>query len=133
MVEPEFEALRAEILLREGKTEEGRNMFKAVQRKLRALLGPDAWSQALFRLESIAQVAREAGDWELAEYTAKQMLEHDAAYAGSHYAMALVAEKNGERSAAEKAFARAQELWGNADADLPELAHARARTVSHRK
>ena len=132
-VEPELEALRAEILLREGKTEEGRTMFKAVQRKLRALLGPDAWSQALFRLESIGQTAREAGDWELAEYTAKQMLEHDAAYAGSHYAMALVAEKNGERSVAAKAFARAQELWGNADADLPELSHARAKITAFRK
>lgn len=133
MVEPEFEALRAEILLREGKTEEGRTMFKAVQRKLRALLGPDAWSQALFRLESIAQAAREADDWELAEYTAKQMLEHDAAYAGSHYAMALVAEHKGERSAAEEEFAKAEELWRNADSELPELAHARARTASQRK
>ena len=133
MVEPELEALRAEILLREGKIEEGRTMFKAVQRKLRALLGPDAWSQALFRLESIAQVAREAGDWELAEYTAKQMLEHDAAYAGSHYAMALVAEHKGERSVAEQEFARAKELWRNADGELPELSHARAKMPPHRK
>jgi hypothetical protein len=117
-VKPELEALQAEILLRVGKTEEGRNMFKAVQRKLRALLGPDAWSQALFRLESIAQVAREAADWELAEYTAKQMLEHDAAYAGSHYAMALVAEHKGDRSVAETEFAKAEDFGGNADGEL---------------
>jgi tetratricopeptide (TPR) repeat protein len=132
-VEPEIEALRAEILLREGKTEEGRAMFKTVQRKLRALLGPDAWSQALFRLESIAQVAREAGDWELAEYTAKQMLEHDPAYGGSHYALALVDEHRGQNSAAEKGFARAEEQWRNADADLPELLHARAKKMASRK
>ena len=130
---PELEALRAEVLLRDGKAEEGRAQFKEVERKLRALLGPDAWSQALFRLESIAKAAREIGDWELAEYTAKQMLEHDPAYAGSHYALALVAEKKGDRSLAEKEFARAEELWRNADADLPELAHARARMVSYRK
>jgi tetratricopeptide (TPR) repeat protein len=132
-VEPELEALRAEILLREGKTEEGRALFKEVERKLRALLGPDAWSQALFRLESIAQAAREAGDWELAEYTAKQMLEHDAAYAGSHYAMALVAEQKREKSAAEREFARAEELWRGADLELPELSHARARMTALRK
>ena len=107
-VEPELEALRAEITLREGRTEEGRVLFKEVERRLRALLGPDAWSQALFRLESIAQAAREAGDWELAEYTAKQMLEHDTAYAGSHYAMALVAEHKGERSVAQQEFAKAE-------------------------
>jgi len=132
-VEPEIEALRAEILLREGKTEEGRAMFKTVQRKLRALLGPDAWSQALFRLESIAQVAREAGDWELAEYTAKQMLEHDPAYGGSHYALALVDEHRRQNSAAEKGFARAEEQWRNADAELPELAYARAKMTAFRK
>ena len=132
-VEPETEALRAEILLREGKTEEGRALFKTVQRKLRALLGPDAWSQALFRLESIAQIAREAGDWELAEYTAKQMLDHDAAYAGSHYATALAAEHKGERSVAEKEFAKAYELWANADSDLPELAYSRAKITALRK
>ncbi|HXI91515.1 MAG TPA: hypothetical protein VNO24_15980 [Blastocatellia bacterium] len=132
-VEPELEALRAEILLREGKTEEGGALFKEVERKLRALLGPDAWSQALFRLESIAQAAREAGDWELAEYTAKQMLEHDAAYAGSHYAMALVAEQKREKSAAEREFARAEELWRGADLELPELLQARAKMTALRK
>ena len=132
-VEAELEALRAEVLMREGKTEEGRAIFKEVERRLRGLLGPDAWSQALFRLESIAQAAREAGDWELAEYTAKQMLEHDAAYAGSHYAMALVAEQKRDRSIAEREFARAEELWRSADAELPELAHARAKMVSLRR
>ena len=132
-VEPELAALRAEIILREGKTEEGRALFKEVERKLRALLGPDAWSQALFRLESIAQVAREAGDWELAEYTAKQMLDHDTAYAGSHYAMALVAEHKGQKSIAEQEFAKAEQLWRGADADLPELSHARMKMTALRK
>lgn len=133
VVEPEMAALRAEIQLREGKSEEGRTGFKTVQRRLRALLGPDAWSQALFRLESIAQVAREAGDWELAEYTAKQMLEHDSAYAGAHFALALVNEHKGDKTAAEKGFAKAREYWRNADADLPELVYAQARTGALRK
>ena len=39
---------------------------------------------ALFRLEAMAHVAREVGDWDLAESMARQMLEHDAAYGGSH-------------------------------------------------
>ena len=57
---------------------------------MRAAPGPDAWSQALFRLESMARSAMEAGDWDLAEFIAAQMLDHDAAYGGSHFTLALV-------------------------------------------
>ena len=121
IVEPELKALRSEILLRTGKMEEGRAMFKEVERGLRALLGPDAWSQALFRLESIAHLARSLGDWELARHTAAQMVEHDAAYAGSHYALALVAEHDGDAATAQREFALAARHWGKADPDLAEL------------
>ena len=69
--------------------------MKDVQNRLRALPGPDAWTQALFRLEAFARTARDVGDWELAEHTARQMLEHDGAYAGSHFALALVARQQG--------------------------------------
>ena len=91
-----------------------------------ALAARDAWSQALFRLELIAQTAREVGDWELAEYTARQMFEHDPAYAGTHYALALVAEQKADKATAQKEFAEAEKYWRNADPDLPELARARA-------
>ena len=36
----------------------------------RACPGPDAWIQALFRLESMARMARDVGDWELADVMA---------------------------------------------------------------
>ena len=85
-VQPYVDALRAEMLLREGKMEEGRALMMDVQTRLRALPGPDAWTQALFRLEAFARVARDVGDWELADYTARQMIEHDGAYGGSHLA-----------------------------------------------
>jgi hypothetical protein len=90
-VEPWVDTLRGEILLRDGKAAEGRALLQDVQKRLRAIPGPDAWIQALFRLEGIARVAREAGDWELAAYTADQMIEHDTSYAGSHAAQAAVA------------------------------------------
>ena len=64
--------------------------------------GPDAWSQALFRLESMARSAMEAGDWELAEFIAAQMLDHDAAYGGSHLVMALVLRHKGDTAAATR-------------------------------
>ena len=105
-------------------------MFKEVERGLRALLGPDAWSQALFRLESIAHLARSQGDWELARHTAKQMLEHDPAYAGSHYALALVAEHEGDAATAQREFAVAARHWRKADPDLVELKVSKAKIAS---
>ena len=120
MVEPWVEALRGEVLLRTGRGEEGRAVLKEVQRTLRALPGPDAWSQGLFRLESIARSAREAGDWDLAEFSAAQMLDHDAAYGGSHLAMALVLQHKGDAGATRE-FEAAKRFWPDADRNLPEL------------
>jgi tetratricopeptide (TPR) repeat protein len=126
-VEPYVDAARGELLLRTGERDAARTLLKEVQARIRAIPGPDAWMEALFRLEEIARLAREVGDWELAEYTAGQMREHDAAYAGTHYALGLVAEHQGDRSAARQAFAEAVRLWAKADSDLPELREARAR------
>jgi tetratricopeptide (TPR) repeat protein len=130
---PYLDGLRGEILLRTDKREEGREMLLSVMRRLRATPGPDAWSQALFRLEAIARVAREVGDWEFAEYAARQMLDHDSSYAGTHYALALVAEHKGDAASAQKEFALALKYWRKADADLPELSEARAKIASSGK
>ena len=55
------------------------------------------------------------------------MIEHDPAYAGSHYALALVAEHDEDAAAAKTAFALAQKYWAKADPDLPELAEIKKR------
>jgi len=128
-----LEALQGEFFLRSGQTEKGRALLKQVVGKIRSEPGPDAWTQALFRLEVIASAARDAGDWELAEFVARQMLAHDAAYAGSHYALALVAEHKQDRAAALQEFSKAEKLWRNADADLPELQQARAKIAVLKK
>ena len=120
-VEPLVEALRGEILLRTGKQKEGRETLMRVERALRAIPGPDAWTQTLFRLELIAATAREVGDWELADFTANQMMDHDAAYAGSHLARALVLQQRGDQAGAAREFAAARLAWRDADPDLSEL------------
>jgi tetratricopeptide (TPR) repeat protein len=132
-VRPYIEALQGEFFLRTGQAEKGRAVLKEMMRKVRAELGPDAWTQSLFKLEAIARVAREAGDWELAEYAAQQMMEHDPNYAGAHYAMALAAEHKGDKAGALEMFAAAEKFWRNADADLPELLETRARITQLRK
>jgi len=132
-VAPYLEALQGEFYLRTGQGEKGRVILKEVERKLRADQSPDAWSQTLFRLEAIARAARESGDWGLAEYTAKQMLEHDPAYAGTHYALGLVAEQKKDSGSAVEQFALAEKYWAQADADLPELAEIRMKLLSLKK
>ena len=120
-VAPWVSGLEGEMLLSTGKRKEGRELLIDVQKRLRAIPGPDAWIQTLFRLETIARTARTAGDWELAEHTARQMIDHDAAYGGSHHALGLVLRHNGDVPGAAAAFETARRLWGDADEDLPEL------------
>ncbi len=87
----------------------------------RAAPGPDAWSQTLFSIEAIARAAREAGDWDFAGWAAGQMREHDSNYAGTHYALGLVAQHRGDRATMAAEFALAAKAWGQADPGLPEL------------
>ena len=120
-VEPWVEALHGEMLLRDGKSEEARTVLKGVIQALRSTPGPDAWSQGLFRLESMARSAMDAGDWEFAEYVAAQMMDHDAAYGGSHYATARVLQHKGDAAGALREIDTAKRYWKDADRDFPEL------------
>ena len=110
--------LRAEILLRDGKMEEGNRLMERIVKDVVAVSGPDAWSEAIFQLEYIARVAREASDWTLAESAAREMIGHDPSYAGGYFALGLVAEHQGNSPSAKQEFATAQRLWSKADANL---------------
>jgi tetratricopeptide (TPR) repeat protein len=126
LLAPYLQILQGEFYLRTGQMEKGRSILKSVESQVRSEPGPDAWSQALFTLERIGRLAREAGDWELAQYTARQMEQHDPYYAGSHYAVAIVAEHNGDSTTASTEFKLTLKYWANADRDLPELVEARS-------
>ncbi len=113
-----LETLQGEFLLRTGQREKGRTVIERAAQKLRALPGPDAWTQSLFRLEAMARAAREVGDWQLAGRMAALMSEHDPAYAGTHYALALVAAHDGNLATAKREFALGDAAWAGADVDL---------------
>jgi tetratricopeptide (TPR) repeat protein len=117
--------LRAEILLRENQTQQAETMLVELVGTVLAMPGPDAWSSATFQLDSIARLARNAGDWELAGFTARQMIEHNPSYGGGYYAMALVGRHAGDKRAEAKLLADARQAWTKADEDLPELADAK--------
>lgn len=110
--------LRAEIMLNEKNWDEGNSLMERIEKNILAVPGPDAWSGALFQLEYIARMARDAGDWELAESTAQKMIEHDPSYAGGYLALGLVAKQRGNAATANQEFAKAEKLWSKADADL---------------
>lgn len=120
-----LEALQGEFRLRTAQREQGRKMMLSAAQKWRSLPGPDAWSQSLFRLEAMARAARAVGDWELAGRMAQLMTEHDPAYFGTHYALALVARNAGNAATARREFDLALKAWATADKDLSELATAR--------
>lgn len=122
-----LEALQGEFRLRTAQREQGRKMMESAAQKWRSQPGPDAWSQSLFRLEAMARSARAVGDWELAGRMAQLMAEHDAAYFGTHYALALVAQNAGNAPTARREFDLALKAWATADPDLPEIKIARAR------
>ena len=116
------DTLRGQLLIRSPETAaEGRKLLEEVCRKLRTAPGADAWITALYRLETMARAARDAGDWETADFMARQMIEHDPSYAGSHFAMALVAQHRGDAAGARRWAADAAARWRRADRDLPEL------------
>ena len=121
LVATPLQTLQGEFFLRTGQKDKGRSMLEEVAKKVRAAAGPDAWTQALFTLEAIARAARETGDWELAGTMARHMIAHDPNYAGSHYALALVAEQRGDAATALSERALVEKFWKNADRDLPEL------------
>jgi tetratricopeptide (TPR) repeat protein len=121
---PEFQLTQGEYLLRGGDTAKGRAMVLDAVQKLRAQSGPDAWAQTLFGLEAAARIARELGDWELAAKLAEAIRGHDPGYAGTDYALATVAEHNGDRKTASRLYGNAARRWSNADPDLPALRDA---------
>ena len=116
-----LEALQGEFRLRTAQREQGRQAMERAAQKWRALPGPDAWTQSLFRLEALARSARQVGDWPLAARMAQLMLEHDPDYGGTHYALGLVAQHDGNDATAKREFALAAKAWANADKDLAEL------------
>jgi tetratricopeptide (TPR) repeat protein len=113
--------LQGEYFLRTGNREKGRTALRQVANDVRAAPGPDGWVQALFTLEVIARTAREVNDWDFAGWAAEQMLEHDPNYAGTHAALAFVADHMGDHATLRAELARARTLWSKADSDMRNM------------
>jgi len=121
-IQPYLEGLEAALLLAAGDKAHAHQIFHRIVLRIYAANGPDAWTQGLFQLEFLFNFARRENDWELASQLAQAMYERAPDYAGTHYALALVAQHNQESETASREFAAAETRWNKADPDLPELA-----------
>lgn len=130
---PHLQALQAEFFLRTGRRERAVTAFRDVRRAIRALPGPDGWSQGLFRLEAIGRAAVAAGAWDVAKETADDLHAHDPTYGGTHHLLALVAEQSGDRAATIRHLEIAERAWNEADPDFQSLLDVRVRLARVRR
>ncbi|MFY9559070.1 MAG: hypothetical protein WAQ52_02440 [Terriglobales bacterium] len=124
--------LRGEITLRKGNTTEASAQLSEVLNRFLVARGSADAVNHLFTMLYIAQQARSADDWDLAETAAKQMLLFDPTYAGGHYFVALVAEHKGDSATARTELTAAQRLWGQADPELSEMTDVRRKLAAMR-
>src|SRR5262249_5798435 len=99
-VSSRMEILRAQVELLQDEHEPAVSRVRNEVLRMRSLPGSDAWSEAVFHLRFIAQVAINAGEWDLARFVAHQLAAHAPFYAGAHLALALVAQHDGDTAQA---------------------------------
>jgi tetratricopeptide (TPR) repeat protein len=121
--------LKGEVLVRTGQTKQGDELLRQTASSLASHRGADALEE-LYLLEHIARMAREQQRWDLAKDTAQMMMEFDPNYFGAHYAVAAVAEHDGDDAKARQEMATAKQLWGHADPGLAELKQIESK-LSH--
>jgi tetratricopeptide (TPR) repeat protein len=112
--------LRVQILMTQ-RSPDAEPLLQRIAKRISGENGPDAWIQGLFALERINRAARAIGDWGVATQFANLMMERAPEYAGTHYAVALSAQHNGDRQKAATELSLAAKAWANADMNLPEL------------
>lgn len=124
--------LRGEIALRTGNAVEANAQLGEVLNGFVRVKGSGDGVIYLFTMLYIANQARTADDWELAETAAKEMLVFDPSYAGGHYVAAVVADHKGDSATARKEFTTAEKLWDQADQELSEMIDVREKLAALR-
>jgi hypothetical protein len=119
---PYLDLLKLALMLGRGSIADAPALVERISQYTRRSTSADSWSQGLFRVEVLSNLARETKQWTIAGELAELMLAVDPYYGGSHYAKALIAEHGGDRAAAAQEFDAAKKYWNHADADFPPLA-----------
>ena len=130
-VSPYLDLLNLALMLGRGSTADAPALVERISQYTRRSTSADSWSQGLFRIEVISALARETGQWDIADELARLLLTVDPYYGGSHYAAALVAEHRGDRATVTQEFDAAKTYWSHADSDFPPLAVMRKVSSSN--
>lgn len=103
--------LHAVLELDGGDHRHANSELSQLEKDLRARPGADAWSDALFQLELVDHLAVQFKAWDLAQFTAGQLQEHAPDYGGTHWALAQVAQHEGNESVARREIELATKAW----------------------
>jgi hypothetical protein len=95
-VDRAMEVLRAQADFLQGRRERAADRLRRRALAMRALPGSDAWSDAMFHLCWIAEIAIEYGDWRLARFAAGELQDHAPFYTGTRSLLARIARHDAD-------------------------------------
>jgi len=123
--------LRAGLLVAKKQTAEAKKLYAQAAQEEKSLgyREPPAFIQPVGEAEAAAFMA--ASDWTAAEAAYKRALVERPRSGFPLYGIAFASEQAGDVTTATKEYANFLGAWKSADAELPQLAHARAYLASH--
>jgi predicted Zn-dependent protease len=124
--------LRGAVLAAQGKTEEAKAVFADATKEEKALgyREPPNYIRPVGETEGAAMLA--AKKWADAKAAFERALVERPHSGFALYGIALASEEAGDREAALKSYADFLSAWKEADADLPQIAHAKAYLAAGR-
>ena len=124
--------LKGALLTSQGRTSEAKSVFEQAARAEQELgyREPPAYIRPVHETEATALLA--AAAWPDAKAAYQQALAQRPRSGFALYGRALSSEKAGDVRAAVAEYGEFLDAWKNADAALPQLAHARAYLKAHR-
>jgi tetratricopeptide (TPR) repeat protein len=125
--------LRGSLLAAQGKTGEAMTIFAGAVKEEQALgyREPPNYIRPVGESEGAAMLA--VHRWADARAAFERALVERPHSGFALYGIALAAERSGDRHAAAKAYADFLAAWADADAALPQMAHARDYLAAHRQ
>lgn len=92
--------------------------IEAFQKQMLSQTGPDPWIESLYFLQLLSNITYSTGNMDLAELSAKALLEHDPEFGGGHYAMARVQKNRNDEAAAQESMVKAMSAYKDGDEEL---------------
>lgn len=108
-------------LQKDPTNEEFKKTVGQIQKSMLQQTGPDPWIDALFFLQLLGNITYASGNMELAEASARTLLQHDSQYAGGHWLLAKVLTKQGKTAEAKIEQQKAVDGYKDGDESLKRM------------